>query len=302
MKSRSKLLLVCLVPVSLLIYAVGYHHHLAIRVLSRSVSEKGGDETYSKRLLSIHLVVVPFMNYTSSSSKKLAQREQEYRFVMQNNLAHPLVEYVHVLTTNSTETLQRFSGIPNREKMLVSEVDSIHLFRYPFEYISTNLVGKDVMFANADIYLGQHGFDKVDAGTMVRENVMYALSRRVAPEDRCGRTKDGRKKSVGITDMDICLSGKYFGSHDAFLFRLHKPLPEDILEELEFALGSLGQENILIWQFQTRLKYCVLNPCSILPVFHYHCSSLRNRGNKVRVNSENNTGRAPYTNKLLCHD
>ena len=51
--------------------------------------------------------------------------------------------------------------------------------RDPFEYFSLHLVGKDAMYANADIYLGD-GFDLVDPEVMSHQNIMYALSRQVS--------------------------------------------------------------------------------------------------------------------------
>ncbi len=267
--------------------------------IGRDLKERPKMETASgHHSLSIHLVIVPFLRY-SASKEQIKRRKMEYRYVLQKNLAHPFVKNVHILTTNSTETSEIFQGMPNEKKLIISERKSIDLVKDSWQYISESLVGEDVMFANADIYLGG-GFEKVDTVAMGRESIMYALSRRVAPQEQCGKTKDGKPRSIGITDKDICLSGKYFGSHDVFLTRLKEPLPSSYLDELNFELGSLGQENVIIWLFKSKMKYCVLNPCSILQVFHYHCSGVRNRENKVRVNNERNSGHAPYTKNLLC--
>ena len=104
---------------------------------------------------------------------------------------------------------------------------------------------------------------------MIRENkTMYALTRQVKKEEACG-------------EKDKCVEIDYIGSHDAFLFHLTEPIPESALKDLEFTNSSWGMENIVIWIFKTKLKYCVLNPCSVLEVFHLHCSNLQSHRESV---------------------
>jgi hypothetical protein len=76
----------------------------------------------------------------------LAEREKEYLTVLQRNLRHDLVRCIHVLTTNAEETWQHFRKVdlPKNNKLLVSELKSIEKVQDAFEYISRNLVGRDV--------------------------------------------------------------------------------------------------------------------------------------------------------------
>ena len=253
------------------------------------------DSHRNSSLLSVHMVIAPFLQYTQASEDLIQERLKEYRYVLEKNLAHPLVQCVHVLTTNSTQTLQMFIGVANREKLMISEVKRLELARDPWEYISTNLLNKDMVYANADIYLG-NGFQLVDPKVMSENRLAYALTRHVAPEERCNNTEEHKK----YTYDNLCLSiGYYIGSHDVFLLRLHNPLPPGFLSELNFELASPGIENVVIWLLQTKLKYCVLNPCRTLQTFHYHCSFLRNSKHR-RVNHHTNTGRAPFTENLVC--
>ena len=235
-------------------------------------------------LLSINLVVIPYLHY-NTTDERILEREEEYKTCLKRNLNHDLISRVHVLTTNAQKTLQHFKDLPNQNKLIVSEVKSVDLARDPWEYISQNLVGKDVMFANADIYLGG-GFDRVDALLMSRQKIMYPLTRRGAREEKCGMA-------------DYCLDKPYIGSHDVFLFRLIEPLPEQFFKELEFGLVSLGMENIVIGLFQNMLKYCTLNPCTILETFHFHCSNLRSNKGR-RVNTAGKSGLSGFTKKLVC--
>ena len=237
--------------------------------------------------LSIEMVVVPFLRY-NTTEKAILEREEEYKTVLQRNLDHELVSHIHVLTTDASWKRQRLSDLTNHGKLIVAEVKSIDMARDPFDYISRNLVGKDVIFANADIYLG-HGFDRVNPVVLSQKKIMYALTRQNSKQDKCQ-----------TEDICICLEKEYIGCHDVFLFHLTEPLSEnDFLRDLQFDLVSLGMENIVIWLFHNRMKYCILNPCGILETFHLHCSGLRNKGGKPRVNIDR-SGLAPFTNKMVC--
>ena len=185
------------------------------------------------------------------------------------------------------ETRRRFSGLANRSKLIVSELKSIDMMRDPFDYISQNLVNKDVVFTNADIYIGG-GFDRVDPMVLSQQNIMYALTRHVDKE---------QKEKCDLTNL--CTEKHYIGSHDMFLFHLTEPIPENALKHLEKGLISLGMENVFLWVFQNLLNYCTLNPCTILEMFHVHCSQVRNNKGK-RVNYPGYSGRAPFTKKLVC--
>ena len=142
------------------------------------------------------------------------------------------------------------------------------------------------MFLNADIYLGR-GFEKVNPSVMRENKIMYSLTRHVKKKENCGE----RYKCIGM---------KYVGSHDTFLFHLTEPIPESALKILDYNLSSRGMENVLMWMFQTRLNYCVLNPCTIMFTYHLHCTNLRTDHSKVRVNNATTFGKAPFTKKLVC--
>ena len=235
--------------------------------------------------LAIHLVVIPYFIYGIKVRRlKALERQEEYRTVLQRNLNHKFVSHVHVLTTSAKDIMEHFKGLANHSKLVVVEVSSIEQMRDPWEYISQNLVGKDVMFANADIYLGD-GFELVDPLLMAQQKTMYSLTRQVAANTTCPG------------DIDKCLKAGYIGSHDSFLFHLSEPLPDEALEELEFPLPSYGMENVILWIFQRMLKFCTLNPCSILQTIHFQCSDLH--APKKRIDAKR-TGLAPFTNNLFC--
>ena len=244
-------------------------------------------------LVSIHMVIVPFLMY-NASNEAILEREKEYKFVLQRNLAHPRVQCIHLLTTNYSETFQRFKNVENSNKLFISEVKSVEKARDPWDYISDRLLNKDVMFATADIYLGS-GFEEIDSTAMEKEKIMYSISRHVAPEHytSCGKT------SKNYFFRDIC--SRYMGSHDGFLLRLREPLPEQFLLQLDFDLVRFGMECRVNWLFVKVLNYCVLNPCSILNLFHYHCSDLRTNVKKNPISHTHQYHWIRPSKNLSCH-
>ncbi len=252
------------------------------------------DVVKNESLLSIQMVIIPFLDYVYHSSEKaVLERLADYKLSLKKNLAHPHVERIHLLTTNYTETVERFKEFMQNEKILVAQVKSVDVARDPWEYISNNLVGKSVMYSNADVYLGR-GFEQVDALKLKQNNIMYAVSRHLAPEYHRLCNKASKQYFL----KDEC--AKYHNSHDIFLFYLHHPLPEELFEKLNFHAVKHGLEGRIIWLFSNVLKYCVLNPCSILNIFHYHCSHLRTNIHIKRIPQGNKyTGKASPTNNML---
>ena len=228
--------------------------------------------------LAINMVVLPFLKYGVSGNATL-ERERDYKLCLKKNLAHPQVQYVHLLTLNATNTQLTFKEFAGNRKLVISEVESISNAGDTFEYISKNLLGRDAMFATADIYLGE-GFDKIDPAIMAEQNIMYAISRHTAPEQdtMCVETE----KDYHANDM----CKKYINSHDAFLFRLHEPLSDKFFHHMNFTFPTPGTEGRLIWTFVNVLKYCVLNPCSILQIFHFHCSQLRTNRQRAHLGTK----------------
>ena len=241
-----------------------------------------------KKVLAINMVIIPFFDYDTRDQKRLTMRKHEYMHVLQKNLAHPLMQFIHVLTTNTSQTSEIYEDLIYHDKLIVHELPSLYDTRVPFEFISKKLLGKDVLYSNADVYLGE-GFENVDPAVMNEHNIVYSLSRQIAPESKRCRDKDQCKY--------------YIGSHDAFLFRLHKPLPEAILQQLKFPFHSLGMENVLNWLFEGQLQMCVLNPCRILPIYRYRCSNLRMLNPRQIVYYElRGKGRVLPTKKLVCKE
>ena len=246
------------------------------------------EETRSNESLNMELVTIFYLTYENATEKLIREREKEYATVLQCNLNHDHVKKIHVLSTDARELEERLGKhyqLFNLSKLLIVERNSTNRTRDIYDYISENLVGVDVMHLNGDIYLGG-GFDRVDPVVMRKNKIMYTLSRQLKSEESCG-------------GIDYCHEKRYRGSHDTFLFHLTEPIPETVLQHLNFMPGSWGMEQIIMWLFNTKLGYCLLNPCTILETFHFHCTNLRNADRK-RVNNASNTWFAPFTKELVC--
>ena len=241
----------------------------------------------SASLLNIHLVVTMFRS--TSNEPKSNRRQQEHVTVLQRNLNHSLINTIHIMTADkaSMEEYLRGLDLPNRHKVEVVENKRWDKMRGIFQYISDNLVNKDAMYANGDIYLGS-GFEKVDVREFRTRNIFYALSRRGKQEEAC------KMKDYCGGDYE------YIGAHDAFLFHLKEAIPEVALKELEYKIWDYGAENVLIGVFNQLLHYCTLNPCKVLESYHLHCSGSR-RSDRVRINIGSKfNGLASFTDKLSC--
>ena len=178
----------------------------------------------TNRPLAIHMVMIPYFVSPSANvfENDILKRHEEYRTVLQRNLNHEFVSHVHVLATSARDITEHFKDLANHSKLVVAEVSSIDVMRVPWQYISQNLVGKDVMFANGDIYLGD-GFQLVDSLLMAQQKIVYSLTRQVAEKDKCPGV------NMTVNYENLCLDEHYMGSHDSFLLHLTEPLPDEAL-------------------------------------------------------------------------
>ena len=235
------------------------------------------------RLVSYHHSINLALWEDTNSQTHVRAKEEIY--AMRRNLQHPLVVSMHIIAANE----KRMEEFLKKEEIQDQNIIIYNNRRPPtmkeiFQYINDNFVNKTVIFSNGDIYIGS-GFDKLNHTAMLEQRIMYALTRQHAPEGNCSESQA------------VC-AAPYIASHDTFVLHLSAPIPGNVLNELDYQLGSWGAENKLMWAFQTKLNFCVLNPCSILETYHYHCSNIRYR--RTRIN-KNKKVLCPPTLKLTCN-
>ena len=219
------------------------------------------------------------------ATPKINDRVKEEMYVLRKNLQHPLVTSMHVIAANKTllEKALRKEGVGD-DKISIYDNSRPPTMKEVFQYVSDHLMNKIVVVSNGDIYLGS-GFDRLNHTTMTEQRIMYALTRHHAPESNC---------TEGVA---LC-SLPYHGSHDTFVFILHEPIPSDVLDELNYQLGSPGSENRLMWAFQTKLNYCLVNPCFVLKTYHFHCSGVRTSHERINIMGKSAT--CPPSKLLVC--
>ena len=193
------------------------------------------------------------------------KRKAEVYFVVQKNLNHPFVKTFHVLVEHKSiaEEAIRMQALQNADKIVIHENGRPATYKDIFQYISDHFVNKTAMYVSEDAYLG-NGYEKLNPRTMRDSKIMYALTRHDSPEWK--HCQSAFKQSTCDTT--------YGGSHDGYLVHLKEPIIEAVLKEVDYETHRWRIEGRIMWAFRTLMKFCVLDPCQILELFHLHCSGL----------------------------
>ena len=254
------------------------------------------DESVSTAFLPsnrIHLVTYYHsitLTLQGRADSRLNDRVKEEKYALLKNLIHPLVANVHIIAENKEAMVDFLNneGVYS-DKIIIYNNSRPATMKDVFQYISQykyqyNLVNKVSSFANGDIYLG-NGFSKLNPQIMSKQRIMYTLTRQHSPEANCPES------------TSLC-NTPYRGSHDTFVMRLTESVPIDVLKDLDYQLGTPGSTNRLMWTFNTKLNYCLLNPCSILQTYHFHCSHFYT--NKWHVSTQRRSASSHPTKHLTC--
>ena len=202
------------------------------------------------------------------------------------------VERIYILLENDRDRHAiEAQNLPEEWKLNFHFLGRRMRYKDAFQYASDNLLLTNVMIINADCYVDK-GFEQLDESILNRKT-MYALTRHEPPENK-----------LLCKANDFCGPGAaYFGSHDAFLFRLLEPLPSQLLESIDYRPNILGIEQVLIFNFHKYAQFNTKNPCKILYIVHHHCSKLRKmnertiQGKRINhyLNIRGKFGRSPFS-------
>ena len=218
---------------------------------------------------------------------QIAARMAEITGCLQKNLKNTMIAFVHVLVfRNETITYLRSLNLENSQKLIIHKTNESTTMLQKLVYASKYLQGKTVIICHQDNFIGE-GWEQVNHNILKRERLMYALTRHPSPS-KCEATMEAANCGKGF---------RYVGSHDAFVFYVNAFLTREKLVELNVTPNINGMENVLIWIFETKLNYKVLNPCRVLIVYHIHCISIRDKGRR-RINVGGKSGTAQFTDKL----
>ena len=203
------------------------------------------------------------------TDQQVEARMAEVLECLQRNLNNSLIAFVHVLAFHEEAiTYLQSLELRNSQKLVIHKNDRWPTMLDQIMYASNYLQGKIAVISHQDNYLGE-GWDKVDGTVLKKERLMYALTRHPSPS-KCKETVNSAH----------CEEGFFMGSHDVFVFYVNGIIDSQELVEMDVTPNIFGMENRLLWIFQSKLKYRILNPCKVLVVHHNHCVGMRETGRK----------------------
>lgn len=215
-------------------------------------------------------------------------RNMEIINTLASNLKHPYIDEIHILVQDmeAGDYLRRMP-LGNSRKIVIQVMNHAVEMKMQLEYAGRCLKDRIVAIAHQDNFFGD-GWGNITSSVLTKRRLMYALTRHSSHRP-CKASKHSFNCDPGST---------YVGSHDVFVFHVKDSFTPDMLKPLDNVTPNLnGMENVLIWMFEKKFKYTVLNPCPILIVHHQHCIAIRGKGRK-RINTRETTGMVPFTNKL----
>ncbi|KAK6192755.1 hypothetical protein SNE40_004175 [Patella caerulea] len=228
-------------------------------------------------------------SYASYTPQKIEERMSEFITGLQRTLNHACIYRVHFLYNQTAVVDYVKSKIKtNYNKLWFYHVPNPQAHTAYFQFAYDNLQGKIAMYTPADVY-PEEGFELIDKDVMVKNKLMYVLTRHGKKEKHCDMQKEASSNS--------CHDRRYGGSHDTYIFVPIGEFPGEVKKELTVRSIDYGVENMSIWAFRNLGHYKVTNPCKVLKVYHLHCTGLRDAKRK-RLNTPKNTGMARPTDQL----
>ena len=215
-----------------------------------------------------------FNNKRKPTAEETQVRAMEILNTLQSNLDNNLFSCVHALvkTSDDAKLLQQ-KQFRNSHKLFI-KIGGIITQKFAFSYATDCLKDHYVALTNQDISFGK-GWEKLNFDLLRKRKVMYSLTRHTS------------KKNCLFSNIDAScnIKGKYWGSHDTYVFHTKEHIPEKKLKVLaQSSVWQLGVENNVMWTFKHEMGYTVLNPCKILVTHHEHCIPIRQkRRTRVKV-------------------
>jgi len=131
-------------------------------------------------------------------------------------------------------------------------------------FVANCIKGQIAAITNSDIKFGD-GFEKIKPSYLIDNKLMYTLTRHLSLKQKCAVSSRDATCTPGYP------TSQYIGSHDAFIFHVGYFEKKSFQYLKGITLGLWGSENILMWVFEYKLGYRLLNPCFTLYIHHEHC-------------------------------
>jgi len=213
------------------------------------------------------IIQYPIFSGSDGTHKWAVQRQKEVTFCLQQNLLSPQVEKVHILNqAEDHHSYVKSLNLTMAGKLVFQTLGWRIKYKDAFLYASKNLIGKNGIIMNADCYVGK-GFEHLDENILGKKT-MYSL------------TRHGKPTADGLCSVpDMCGPNyRYIGSHDAWVFRLLAPLPDAVLNNIDYMPHLFGIEQVVMFYMRTSGGFKIKNPCKILHIVHYHCLKVPQQG------------------------
>ena len=182
-----------------------------------------------------------------------ATRYQDLYYALDKNIKNKHIKQIHLLQEADFDTFSfpfkskkiRMTKLPTRSRLLASQA---------LRYAQANLRGEIVILANLDIY-----FD--NSISLLYESDLnrytsYFLSR-----------------TNHFNHSETECKYPFMGSMDSYIWI--PPLPNKLLDRTDFALGSWGIENRLLFEFE-QVGILGRNPCESIKTWHIHSNAYKN--------------------------
>ena len=182
-----------------------------------------------------------------------SERVAEYYFCLKQNLAHPLIEHIHIFYENMPINLPK---IFHHSKIKLVPIDHRPSFSQMFDYANTQLFGNKIIIANTDIFFDDSLF-KINYYPLTDK--FFCLTRYNLP------TYQGAWQ-------------RHIESHDAWIFKspVHLKIPENI------KIGYPGCDLILQRIVCTTQGLEVCNPSLDIKCWHAHAQDSRSHEHSHR--------------------
>lgn len=172
-----------------------------------------------------------------------------------SNINNRFIDVVHIFTFDEKD-MTRFPCEMKKIRLVKQRQERFH-FSEGLEYANQNLKKQIVLFANSDIEFDD-SLENLLFLHDLNSSTFYSLSRYEKDESASIGTQCGEK---------------YLGSHDTFV--IIPPVPTVLIRKCNFALGSWGIENRIIYEMK-REGITVRNPCLLIHTWHNHKSGVKN--------------------------
>lgn len=206
-------------------------------------------------------------------------RRGELETVLSLNANNNYVNKIYLLIeTKQFKLFENYDFLPiQSNKIVLIPVSKQPTYQQLFQYaneIMKNNTNTIVVIQNSDIVCTE----SIRYAVCVKENQVYALSRYERP---CGSSNYQPEQCNRYESS----------SHDLFIFK--SPIPEPIIQQLNFTQNHWGAENVVIYQLK-KGSFDVINPCYTIQCVHNHCSGEKHTP-RQRIDNERTHGTSQPT-------